>query len=139
MRLADTNSRGATVSFCAAQVRFQHSRCISGMNENRQVANACPSNRGGNKLQANERRQERTALSVPVQIISYGANKLNGAQGVCVDISEAGVAFVTEADLHLTDIVELVFSPKSQPAFRQYVRLLYRVGPRYGGYFSRMA
>ena len=109
------------------------------MDENRRVANACTSNSSGSKLQGSERRQERTALSVPVQIISYGTTKQNcAARGVCVDISLAGVAFLTEADLHLTDIVELIFEPKSQPAFRQCVRLLYRVGARYGGYFSHI-
>jgi len=105
------------------------------MDENRQVANACTSNRGGKTLQAGERRQERTTLSVPVQIISHGTRQ-HCAQGVCVDISLAGVAFTTEADLHLTDIVELIFEPKDQPSFRKYVRLLYRLGPRYGGYFA---
>ena len=108
------------------------------MDENRQVANACTPASSDSKLHANERRHERTALSVPVQIISHGTTKQNCAQGVCVDISLAGVAFLTEADLHLTDIVELIFKPERQPAFRQYVRLLYRLGPRYGGYFSHM-
>jgi hypothetical protein len=109
------------------------------MDENSQVAKVGTANRSGSKLQANERRHERTALSVPVQIISHGTAKQSCAEGVCVDISLAGVAFMTEADLHLTDIVELIFEPTNQPAFRQYVRLLYRVGSRYGGYFSHMA
>jgi len=107
------------------------------MDEDRQVANACTS--GVNKLQANERRQERTALCVPIQIISHGTTTQNCAQGVCVDISLTGVAFSTDADLHLTDIIELIFEPKCQPTFRQYVRLLYRLGPRYGGYFVHVA
>ena len=108
------------------------------MDANRQVANACTSNNDGNKLQADERREERIELSVPVQIVSHGTTKQNCAQGVCVDISLAGVAFLTEADLHLTDVVELIFEPKGQPTFRQCVRLLYRLGPRYGGYFSHI-
>jgi PilZ domain len=108
------------------------------MNETRQVESVCVPSSASNVLQADERRQERTALSVPVQILSHGTTKQSCAQGVCIDISLAGVAFLTEADLHLTDIVELIFEPKGQPAFRQYVRLLYRVGPRYGGYFSHI-
>ena len=124
-----------TLSPCGAQVRLENGRCISGMDENRQVANTCTSNSDGNKLQADERRQERTALSVPVQIISHRTTTQNCAPGVCVDISLAGVAFLTDADLHLTDLVELIFEPPNQPAFRRYVRLLYRAGHRYGGYF----
>lgn len=137
LRSPERNSQaGRRHCFFAAQVRFQNSRCISDMDENRHVANAGTSSSSGNNLQADERRQERTAVSVPVHIISYGTSNQKCAQGVCIDISAGGVAFITEADLHLTNLVELIFEPKGQPAFRQYVRLLYRVGSRYGGYFS---
>jgi hypothetical protein len=50
----------------------------------------------------------------------------------------AGVGFLTGADLNLTDIVELIFGSKDQPAFRKYARLIYCFGPRYGAYFSNM-
>ena len=46
---------------------------------------------------------------MPVRIISHNMAGHKSDQGMCIDISETGVAFVTEADLSLTDVVELVF------------------------------
>jgi len=100
--------------------------------------NSCASSRRINESRANERREERTSFSVPVQIISHGAFTQERARGICIDFSEAGVAFLTEANLNLADIAELIFEPNDQPAFSHYVRLIYRIGHRYGAYISHM-
>ena len=92
---------------------------------------------GDRKPQAKGRKQERPKLSIPLRIVSHGALEQQRARGVCVDLSEAGVGFLTDADLNLTDIVELI--PESrQTTFHKYVRLVYRIGRRYGGYFSHL-
>jgi len=82
------------------------------------------------------RRCERVAFSMPVRIISHSMAGHKSNQGMCIDISETGVAFVTEADLSLTDVVELVFEVNGETEFRCYALLLYRFGPRYGASFT---
>lgn len=85
---------------------------------------------------AGGRRHERTAFPFPVRIVSNAALGETCVEGTCIDICESGAAFMTEADLSLTDVVELVFELNGRPAFRRYARLLYRIGPRYGAYFT---
>jgi len=84
---------------------------------------------------ANGRWHDRLELSIPLQIISHGVLDQKCVKGISLDISEDGVGFLTDADLDLTNIVELIFESKVQPAFRTYARLIYRFGPRYGAYF----
>ena len=55
---------------------------------------------------------------------------------MCLDVSEIGVAFETAADLNVGDTVELEFSQNDQPPYVQQARLAYRLGLRYGAYFS---
>jgi hypothetical protein len=82
------------------------------------------------------RRYKRTTFPFPVRIISHVALREKCEEGMCIDISETGVAFMTDADLNLADVVELVFELNGRRAFRRYARLLYRSGPRYGAYFT---
>jgi PilZ domain len=85
---------------------------------------------------ATGRGYERTDFPFLVRIISYAAQGEKCDEGICIDISYTGVAFMTEADLNLTDVFELVFELNGRPALRRYARLLYRYGPRYGAYFT---
>jgi hypothetical protein len=88
------------------------------------------------KVRAAGRGYERTAFPFLVRIISQSALGEKCDEGICIDISYTGVAFMTEADLNLTDVFELVFELNGRPALRRYARLLYRYGPRYGAYFT---
>jgi PilZ domain-containing protein len=86
--------------------------------------------------QAAGRRYERTMFPFPVRIISHAAHREKCEEGMCIDISETGVAFMSKADLSPADVVELVFEINGRRAFRRYARLLYRCGPRYGAQFT---
>ena len=79
---------------------------------------------------------ERTTFPFLVRVVSHTALGEKCEEGMCIDISEGGIAFMTEAVLNLTDVVELVFELNGRPALRRYARLLYRCGPRYGAYFT---
>jgi hypothetical protein len=88
------------------------------------------------RARAAGRGYERTTFPFLVRIISHAGRGEKCEEGMCIDISYAGVAFMTEADLNLTDVVELVFELNGRAALRRYARLLYRCGPRYGAYFT---
>jgi len=92
--------------------------------------------KGRRRERADGRGYERTTFPFLVRIISHTALGEKCEEGVCIDISEAGVAFMTEADLNPIDVFELVFELNGRPAMRRYARLLYRCGPRYGAYFT---
>ena len=85
---------------------------------------------------ATGRAHERKTFPFRLHIVSHAAPREKREEGWCIDISETGVAFTTEADLDLTDVVELVFQLNGRPAFRRYARLLYRCGLRYGASFT---
>ena len=53
----------------------------------------------------------------------------------CTDLSESGVAFETEAQLNVGEIVVLEFRQKADAAYRCHARLSYRMGRKYGAYF----
>jgi hypothetical protein len=82
------------------------------------------------------RKHERTEFPVLVRIISY-AHENQCYEGVCIDISETGVAFLTEAELDMHDLLEIAYQRDGQTQCSNYVRLIYRSGPRYGAYFTR--
>ncbi len=71
---------------------------------------------------------------MPVRITYHGLPNKVSEDGTCTDISEAGIAFETHADLYVGEIVELEF--RHQDVFRFSVRLLYKIGNRYGAYFT---
>lgn len=80
------------------------------------------------------RKYERCDFPVELKITSHAPGECH-CDAFCLDISEAGVAFVTEANLNLQDLLELSFEINGKVEFRQYARLIYRCGPRYGAYF----
>jgi PilZ domain len=80
------------------------------------------------------RQQKRMPLRLPVRIISRSATAEVCHEGTCVDISEAGLAFVTAGDLHVGEIVDLEFRQQDE-IYRYQARLFYRARRRYGGCF----
>jgi PilZ domain len=106
------------------------------MGEPKSMAGLPQSGKTRRGARASGRGYERRTFPFRVRIISHAAPRKKCEEGWCIDISETGVAFMTEADLDLTDVFELVFELKGQPALRRYARLLYRCGPRYGASFT---
>ena len=84
-----------------------------------------------------QRRHDRVPFPARVQIISHGAFGDKSDDGMCTDISLEGVAFETNAQLFLQNMVELVFEIENDTVVRRSARLLYRVGQKYGAYFVR--
>jgi Protein of unknown function (DUF3037)/PilZ domain len=82
------------------------------------------------------RKAERTLCHITLQVKTHGSSGKRSVSAVCLDVSESGVAFETEADLTVGDTVELEFSQNDQPPSVQQARLAYRLGLRYGAYFS---
>lgn len=74
----------------------------------------------------------------PVLIINHGVASDQHDEAVSIDVSESGAAFETEANLKLASLVELVFDVNEETEYRCYARLLYRFGPRYGAYFTKL-
>lgn len=90
---------------------------------------------GGGLLPFERRRKNRIEVDIPVRIICQGLVGEVSHDGMCTDISEAGVAFETSVDLYVGEIVELQFREKDAGTCNFQVRLLYKVGKRYGAYF----
>ena len=72
---------------------------------------------------------------MPILILKDGVASDLQDLGMCIDLSESGVAFETEVDLKITDIVKLVFDTEVGHCWSRYARVLYRNGLRYGAYF----
>ena len=85
----------------------------------------------------NGREAERTALLFPMKIVRHTPTGEKYDSGFCIDISLTGAAFLSEAELNLADIVELVSGPENRPVLRRYAWLQYRCGRRYGARFIR--
>jgi hypothetical protein len=81
------------------------------------------------------RRRERVALQIPLRILSCGLLMERSDEAICTDLSEGGVAFDSEAQLNVGDIVLLEFRQKGEVAYRCHARLTYRMGRKYGAYF----
>lgn len=81
------------------------------------------------------RSRDRIALRIPLRVLSYGVLMEKCDEAVCTDLSEGGVAFDTNAQLTVGEIVILEFQLKSEAPYRCHARLTYRMGRRYGGYF----
>ena len=87
-------------------------------------------------LFSSERRgTDRTKVRIPIRIFGRGLVGTVSQEGSCRDISEAGVGFETNADLFVGEIVELQFQLKDADRSCYPVRLLYKIGQRYGGLF----
>jgi len=82
---------------------------------------------------AGGRTNERTELAVNVRIITHG-RETQCHEGFCIDISESGIAFLSEAEINMQDLLELTIS-SGAAQLHHYARLIYRVGPRYGANF----
>jgi hypothetical protein len=85
--------------------------------------------------QFDRRLRDRIALRIPVRILSRGWLMEKSADGICVDLSEGGLAFDSDAPLTVGEIVVLEFQQKGETAYRCHARLTYRFKQRYGGYF----
>lgn len=90
------------------------------------------------KIRAEGRRHERVELIMPVLVITHGVTGDQYDEGISIDMSESGVAFETEANLTLGNLIDLVFEVNEGTSYRRYARLLYRIGPRYGAYFTKL-
>lgn len=82
------------------------------------------------------RRKDRVRVCIPVRIIGQGIVDVVSQDGVCTNISESGIAFETNVDLYVGEIVDLQFRQKDASHFHFKVRLLYKMGNRYGAYFA---
>ena len=94
---------------------------------------------GAGLLPFERRRKDRVNVCIPVRIIGQGLVDEVSQDGVCTDISESGIAFETNADLYVGGIVDLQFRQKEASHFHFQVRLLYKMGNRYGAYFVSCA
>ncbi|HUI84791.1 MAG TPA: PilZ domain-containing protein [Candidatus Binatia bacterium] len=81
------------------------------------------------------RHRERVPLRIPVRILSCGLLMEKSDLGTCTDLCEGGVAFDSEAELNVGDVVVLEFVQRGESAYRCHARLTYRMGRHYGGYF----
>ncbi len=72
---------------------------------------------------------------MPVRITYEGLLNKVSRDGICTDISETGIGFETHAGLYVGEIVELEFQYPNAPPVCFRVRLLYKVGNRYGADF----
>jgi hypothetical protein len=72
---------------------------------------------------------------MPIRIIYQGLLNEVSRDGLCTDISEAGIGFQTRAGLYVGEIVEVEFRDQIAAAFRFPVRVLYKMGSHFGAYF----
>jgi hypothetical protein len=113
-------------------------RSVFSVNNCNDLNNLSSSERMRWKTRAEGRRHERVQLIMPLLIINHAVTGDLCDQGVSVDVSESGVAFETEANLSSWNLVELVFDANEESEYRRYARLIYRCGPRYGAYFTKL-
>ncbi len=86
-------------------------------------------------LPAARRRENRIRVNIPARIIYQGLLHEVSADAVCTDLSEAGIGFQTSDGLYVGEIVEVEFRDQIAAPFRFLVRVLYKMGNRYGSYF----
>src|SRR5450631_2215891 len=70
------------------------------------------------------RERERMPISMPVRVIYQDHGDEICQDGTCTDISEAGIAFETLADLYVGEIIDLEFRHSDASLFRFPMRLL---------------
>ena len=87
-------------------------------------------------LPSERRRKDRIQVRIPLRITYQGLRDEISEDGICTDISEAGIAFETPADLYVGEFVDLEFRRQDAGLVRFSVRLLYKIGNRYGAYFT---
>jgi len=94
-----------------------------------------PALAGAGLLPHERRRKNRIQVRIPLRIIGKSPVGQVSQDGVCLDISESGVSFEANVDLYVGEIVDLQFRQRDAGRLNFQVRLLYKVGNRYGGYF----
>ena len=72
---------------------------------------------------------------MPVRITYQALLTEVSQEGICTDISEAGIGFQTQAGLYVGEVIYLEFPQQNAVPVRFQVRLLYKMGNRYGAYF----
>jgi Protein of unknown function (DUF3037)/PilZ domain len=82
------------------------------------------------------RKDERIPSHILLEIKTHSRSGERCVGAVCTDIGQGGLAFETEADLDVGDIVELKFSQNDHPFLVQQAKLVYRYGLRYGARFT---
>ncbi len=70
-----------------------------------------------------------------MRIIYQGLLNEVSRDGLCTDISEAGIGFQTDAGLYVGEIVEVEFQDQIAAGFRFPVRVLYKMRSHFGAYF----
>jgi hypothetical protein len=81
------------------------------------------------------RHESRIRVHIPIRIIYQGLLNEVSRDGLCTDISEAGIGFQTHAGLYVGEIVEVEFRDQIAAALRFPVRVLYKMGSHFGAYF----
>lgn len=81
------------------------------------------------------RRRGRVQVRIAIRITYEGQQGEVCEDGICTDLSDGGIAFETDANLYVGEIVRLELRHHEADLFRFPVRLLYKMGNRYGAYF----
>ena len=80
------------------------------------------------------RQQDRMLTNLPIRIVG-----IDGAPtyypGICTNLSRGGIGFESSARLEVGKVIEFEFIQVSDQAVRYWVRILFRNGRRYGGYY----
>ena len=80
------------------------------------------------------RRQDRVLTTLPIRIVSIDGNPVFYS-GVCTNLSRGGIAFETSLRLEVGKVIEFEFGQVSDEPVRYWLRVLFRNGQRYGGYY----
>ncbi len=72
---------------------------------------------------------------MPVRITYQGLLAEVSRDGICTDISDTGIGFETRAGLYVGEVVDLEFRHQDAVPICFRVRLLYKMGNRYGADF----
>ncbi|HVP55627.1 MAG TPA: PilZ domain-containing protein [Candidatus Eisenbacteria bacterium] len=80
------------------------------------------------------RRQDRVLTTLPIRILGIEGQPVYHP-GVCTNLSRGGIGFETSARLEVGKVIEFEFVQVTDEAVRYWVRILFRNGQRYGGYY----
>ena len=80
------------------------------------------------------RRQDRVLTRLPIRIVGVDGLPVYHP-GWCTNLSRGGVGFETEARLEVGKVVEFEFVQVVDQVVRYWVRILFRNGDSYGGYY----
>jgi hypothetical protein len=80
------------------------------------------------------RRLDRVLTRLPIRILGIDGSPVY-YPGWCTNLSRGGVGFETDARLEVGKVVEFEFVQVVDQAVRYWVRILFRNGGSYGGYY----